>query len=282
MRADDDDCAIGGDRWKRSAAAVEHHEFRIESRSNTRTLGHVRRRNCPGEPATAAPAADRCDTHDRCGLEVIRRGVSPGAGELDQRLDRRRDRHHLGIARPASAHRDDDHVAVGREQSREMPGHCRLPNALPRSHDGNRGHFEWSPRRRIEPEVGPDVRDAAGQHSAGERETLGRPEHGLVGEVDDDVGCMRGDRGLDVGGERQPVLLTSAQLLVPADENCGGEVIRKLRESVTHDGGIVLAVDDRNRPHVRAVTSSSIVPVNFAYSSVSSEKDTSRSWPWNG
>ena len=136
--------------------------------------------------------------------------------------------------------------------------------------------------RRIEPEVGPDVRDAAGQHSARERETLGRAEHGLVGEIDDDVGRVRGDRGLDVGGERDAVLLTSAQLLLPADENCGGEVVRKLRERVTDDGGIVLAVDDRNRPHVRAVTSSSIVPVNFAYSSVSSEKETSRSWPWNG
>ena len=43
-----------------------------------------------------------------------------------------------------------------------------------------------------------------------------------------------------------------------------------------------VAVDDRERPHVRVVTSSSIEPVNFAYSSVSSEKDTSRSWPWNG
>ena len=120
------------------------------------------------------------------------------------------------------------------------------------------------------------------QHPAGERETLGRAEHGLVGEVDDDVRRVRGDRGLDVGDERDPVVLTAAQLLLPADENGGGEVVRKLRESVTHDGGIVLAVDDRNRPHVRAVTSSSMVPVNFAYSSVSSENETSRSWPWNG
>ena len=163
-----------------------------------------------------------------------------------------------------------------------MSGHCGLPDALPRPHDGDRGQRERSPLRRIEAEVRPDVRDAAGEHPADERETLGRAEHGLVGEVDDDVRRVRGDRGLDVGGERDAVVLTSAQLLLPADENGGGEVVRKLRESVTHDGGVVLAVDDRNRPHVRAVTSSSMAPVNFAYSSVSSEKETSRSWPWNG
>ena len=271
--------AIGGNA---APLPSNTHEVRIESCGDARTLGHVRRRNRAGEPAAAAPAADRCDTDDRGGLEVVRRGVSPGARKLDQRLDRRRDRHHLGVGRPASPHRDDDHVVVGREQSREVSGHRRLPDTLPRPHDGDRGHREGSPCRRIEPEVRPDVRDAARQHPAGERETLGRAEHGLVGEVDDDVRRVRGDRGLDVGGERDPVLLTSAQLLLPADENGGGEVVWKLHESVTHDGGIVLAVDDRNRPHVRAVTSSSMVPVNFAYSSVSSEKETSRSWPWNG
>ncbi len=157
-----------------------------------------------------------------------------------------------------------------------------FPTRFPVPTTAIEGSAKGSSRRRIEPEVRPDVRDAAGQHPAGERETLGRAEHGLVGEVDDDVRGVRGDRGLDVGGERDPVFLTSAQLLLPADENRGGEVVRKLHERVTHDGGVVLAVDDRNRPHVRAVTSSSMVPVNFAYSSVSSEKETSRSWPWNG
>ena len=163
-----------------------------------------------------------------------------------------------------------------------MAGHCRLPDALPRPHDGDRRPVEGSPLRRLEAEVRPDVRDAVREHPADEREALGRPEHGLVGEIDDDVGRICGDRRLDVRRERHAVVLATAQLLLTADEHRRGEVVGKLHESVTYDGGVVLAVDDRYRPHVRAVTSSSMVPVNFAYSSVSSEKDTSRSWPWKG
>ena len=158
-----------------------------------------------------------------------------------------------------------------------MAGDCGLADALARSHDRDRGTPNGARSGGSKPEVGADVRNPAREHSARERKPLPRAEHGLVGEVDDDVGCVRGDGGLDVRCERDAVVLASSQLLLPADEDRRGEVVRKLRESVTDDGGVMLAVDDRDRPHVRAVTSSSIVPVNFAYSSVSSEKDTSRS-----
>ena len=43
---------------------------------------------------------------------------------------------------------------------------------------------------RVEAEVRPLVRDAEGEHPARERESLARPEHGLVGEVEDDVRAM--------------------------------------------------------------------------------------------
>ena len=44
----------------------------------------------------------------------------------------------------------------------------------------------------------------------------------------------------------------------------------ELREGLADDGRVVLAVDDRDRaPHPRVVTSRSIIPVYFSYSSVS-------------
>ena len=163
-----------------------------------------------------------------------------------------------------------------------MPGHGSLAHALPRPDDGDRGRPERRALRRVEAEVRSDVRHSLREHPAREREPLRRAEHGLVGEVDDDLRRMLGDCRLDVGDERNAVVLSPAQLLLAADENGRDELVRQLRESVTHDGGVVLAVDDRERSHVRAVTSSSIAPVNFAYSRVSSENETSRSWPWNG
>ena len=82
--------------------------------------------------------------------------------------------------------------------------------------------------------------------------------------------------------ERHAVVLAASQLLLSADEDRRDELVRQLRERVTHDGGVVLAVDDRESSQVRVVTSSSIAPVNFAYSSVSSANETSFTWPWNG
>ena len=48
--------------------------------------------------------------------------------------------------------------------------------------------------------------------------------------------------GLDVVAEGDNVLLTPAQLLLAADENGGGEIVRKLGKSGTDDVGVVLAV----------------------------------------
>ena len=120
------------------------------------------------------------------------------------------------------------------------------------------------------------------EHAAREREALDRAEDRLVGEVDHDVGSVPRDRVLDARGERHAVVLAAAQLLRAADEDGGDHVVRELGERVADDGRVVLAVDDGEGPHVRVVTSSSIAPVNFAYSSVSSEKRTSFTCPWKG
>jgi len=137
-------------------------------------------------------------------------------------------------------------------------------------------------RWRVESEVGADVRHAACEHATGEHETVNRPEHGLVGEVDDDVRGVLRYRRLDVVDERNTVLLSSTQLLLAPHAHGRDELVRQLGERITNDRGVMLAVDDGESSQVRAVTSSSIAPVNFAYSSVSSANETSLTWPWNG
>src|SRR5437868_6353610 len=60
-------------------------------------------------------------------------------------------------------------------------------------------------------------------------------------------------------------------------------VVRQLRERVAHPGRVVLAVDQRERPHCdRVVTSPSILAVYFSNASVSVETWMIRSCPWNG
>ena len=163
-----------------------------------------------------------------------------------------------------------------------MARHRGLPDPLAGTGDGDRRERERLEGGRVEAEVGPDVRQAGGEHAARQGKALDRAEHGLVGEVDDDVRREARERRLYVLDERHAVLLPAAQLLRTADEDGRDDVVRKLGQRVPDDGRIVLAVDDRERPHVLAVTSSSIAPVNFAYSSVSSENETSFSSPWKG
>ena len=138
--------------------------------------------------------------------------------------------------------------------------------------------------RRVEPEVGALVGETEGEHAACERETLGRAEDGLVGEVEHDVRQMPLQRRLDRRLERHAVVLVAAtELLDSADQHRGHDVIVDLLERRTHDGRIVLAVDDRHHTsHPLVVTSRSIRPVYFSYSNVSLENWMIRSSPWNG
>ena len=209
-------------------------------------------------------------------------GVTARPRELDERLDVGGTVTTSGSGGPPRPMATTTTSLLGREQAGEMARDRGLPDSLAGTDDRDRRARERRALGRIEAEVRADVRNTQGEHATHEREALFRAEHRLVREIDDDVRVVAGDRRLDVRHERHAVLLAAAQLLLAADEDRGREFVRQLRERVTDDRGVVLAVDDRDRPHVRAVTSSSMTPVNFAYSSVSSENETSRSCPWNG
>ena len=111
---------------------------------------------------------------------------------------------------------------------------------------------------------------------AREPEALPRAEHGLVGEVDDQL------RALEVLHERDAVILPAAQLLGPAREEGADDLVWKRRQRVTHDRDVVLPVDDDHGPHRFVVTSPSIRAVYFSNSSVSIANWMIFSWPWNG
>ena len=209
--------------------------------------------------------------------------------KLDERLDGRRDGDRLRLRRAATTHRHDDHAAARGSEARDVPGDGRLADALPGAEDGERPAGKGLEQRRVEPEVRADVREPGREHRAREPETLHRPEHRLVGEVDDEVRAKQADRLLDAAHDPDSVVLAPAELLGPADEHRADDLVRKLCDRVTDDGCVVLAVDECERtdslrasPHVRVVTSSSMAPVNFAYSSVSSENVTSLTCPWKG
>ena len=95
---------------------------------------------------------------------------------------------------------------------------------------------------------------------------------------------MLRERLVEVGSDRDAVVGVVAQLLGPADDVCGDELVRQLLERRAHHGCVVLAVNECKGAlrHDRVVTSSSIRPVYFSYSNVSSENWMIRSWPWNG
>ena len=282
MSSDDDDGAIGGDGRQRRAAPVEEHEVGSKADGDARSVSDVRGADRSCEPSTASPTANGRHTDESGGLEVIRCGMTPRSRERNERVDRGRHGHDLGLGRPSSPHRDNDDASVDSEKPRNVTGHGGLADALTCPDDGDRRELEGLAQRRIETEVRSDIRQPQREDPAREREALDGAEHRLVREVDDHVRSMLGDCGLHVGGERNAVLLSPAQLLVTPDQNGRDELVRQLGERVTHDGGVVLAVDDGESPHVRAVTSSSIAPVNFAYSRVSRANETSFTWPWNG
>ena len=88
---------------------------------------------------------------------------------------------------------------------------------------------------------------------------------------------------VEVGRDADAVVGVPAQLLGAADDVRRDEVVRELLERSLHDRRVVLAVDEgQGAHHERVVTSSSIRPVYFSYSNVSSENWMIRSCPWNG
>jgi hypothetical protein len=85
------------------------------------------------------------------------------------------------------------------------------------------------------------------EDAAREREALHRPEHRLVREVEGDLWPVPLDRRVDVRGNRDAVVLSPTQLLRSTDEDRGNDLVGELRERVSNDGRVMLAVDDRER-----------------------------------
>ena len=279
VRSDDENPAVGGDRRDRSAAPVEHDQVGPELLREPDAGEHVRDPDRTREPSAAATAADRRQAGQRRRLEVVGRGVAPVAGEREQVGHRGPDLDDLGPGGPSAPHRHDHDTPVAGEEPGHVPGHGGLPDALPGPDHGD-GRRARSPRSAAGragsrlPRTALPARAHAPRAEAG-----GRPEHGLVREVEHDVGCVRGDRVLERGGERDAVVLAAAQLLGAADEHAGDDLVGQLDQSIPDHGGVVLPVDHGDGPHERVVTSDSIRPVYFSYSKVSVENWMMRSCP---
>ena len=146
-----------------------------------------------------------------------------------------------------------------------MPRHRGLADALARPDHRERRALDRVQLRRVEPEIGADVRNAVGEKPAREKEPRARVEHRLVGEVDGDLRVAR------FGHERNPVIGHAAQLLGAADQHDADELVRQLLERRSHDVRIVLPVDDRDSLHRLLVTSPSMRAVYFSKVFVSLE-----------
>ena len=183
----DEDARRRRDRRDRGAAAVEDDDVGLERGGEPRALEHVRRERRTRHAAARAAAADRRDARERCGLEMIGRRMAARTRERDQIGDGRRSLDQLRLRRAAPPHRDDDDAPVAREQPRDVPGHRGLADALAGADHGERRQLERVERRRVETEVGADVRQAEREEARREREPQLRRQHRLVGQVDDDL-----------------------------------------------------------------------------------------------
>ncbi len=169
----------------------------------------------------------------------------------------------LGLGRAAAAHRHDDDVpAVLLEVTRDVRRHGGLPHALAGAHDRQRGGAgDGLGTRRTQHEVGAAILSARAERDAREREAVGGREHGLVRQVDDDLGREARERfterGATIGGlhDRHAVDLGGrggVDLLGAADERRPLQLVLlpEAIERVAHHRGVVLTVDERDRvPH---------------------------------
>ena len=203
--------------------------------------------------------------------------------EREKLLDARRRLHHLRRLRPAASHRHGDDVAVAREQPRDMRRDGGLADPLAGREHRQRRQWERRHLRRLDPEVGTRIRDSGREDATGEPEARRRSQHGLVREVEDELRLEGEERRVEVVVDGHSVVGVPAQLLGPSHHQRADELVRQLGEGVPHRRRIVLPVDQRQGPHVRAgVTSSSIRAVYFSNERVSVENWMIFSCPWNG
>ena len=265
-------------RGDRRAAPVEDHELGVAVERLLDARGDIARPRNPGEPATGAPAADRRDTRERRCLEVVGRCVRALAHELKEILDGRPQIGNLRLRGASASHRDDDEVMLVREQPRRVPRDGRLAEPLAGADHGERRKVERLVLRNAEREVGALVGDTEREQPAREPETLARSQHRLVRDVHRHFGLEARERLLEVGGERDAVLVPAHELLRASDEQRADEVVRDLCQRVADNRCVVLPIDERQRSH-RVVTSPSIRAVYFSNARVSSENWMIRSCP---
>ena len=155
----------------------------------------------------------------------------------------------------------------------------RLPVPITASDGSANGSNAGGSKRKSAPTYGTPAASALDASA----KPLARAEHRLVGQVDDDVRPVLGDRLLEAGDQRHAVVLAAAELLGAAGEHGGDELVGQLGERVADDRRVVLPVDHGDRPaQLRDESSPSIRAVYFSNSSVSVENWMIRSWPWNG
>ena len=187
--------------------------------------------------------------------------MAPGARELDELVERRRRLDDLGLGRAAAAHRDDDDVAVAREQPREVRRDRGLPHALARCR--SRRSTAARTARTTAGRTGSRRRRTAGPAASAcdaQRKRSAGPEHRLVGEVDHDLGVRRSRRRAARRSPRRRAASRCRRRGSRRPTRTAAPAARRARRRV------VLPVDQRDRPHRRAVTSRSIRPVYFSYS----------------
>ena len=95
-----------------------------------------------------------------------------------------------------------------------MSRHRGLPDPLAQADHRERRSLDRIERRRVEAEVGSDVRQPEREHARGPEHPLARPEYRLVGEVDNEI---RLD-GVERVHERQAVVVATPELLGPSDQ----------------------------------------------------------------
>ncbi len=189
--ADHEHAPVDRDRRDRRAARVEDDDVGRPLGGEPCALDHVRDEDLAREAAAGATAADRRHAGRRAAIsrwsEAAWRPVRESATRSST-VGRRSIS--SGVARPAAAHRDDDDVAVAGEQRGEMRGDRGLADALARTDHRDRRHVGLPRRvgRRVEAKVGAEVRQPGGKRARRPAEALLGPEHGLVGEVDDELG----------------------------------------------------------------------------------------------
>ena len=199
----DEDPCVHLDGRQRGAATVEYEQLRVELRSEPRAFEHVRPERSAREPSPRSAAADRRDTGERGGLEMVGGGVPARARECDQVVERRRRLDELRLRRSAAAHRHDDDATVAGEDAGDVARHRGLPDPLAQADHGERRSLDRIERSRVESEVGADVGQPEGECAGGPEHALTRPEHGLVGQVDHEIDLGR----VETLDERHPVVV---------------------------------------------------------------------------